>query len=212
MRRQPNAQIVIIGRDGLSYGLPPPAGSTWKSVFLEEVRNQLDMSRVHFMGGVPYDIFIAALQVSLAHVYLTYPFVLSWSALEAMSTGCLVIASDTSPVREVISSGENGLLVPFFAVDEVAERVIEALQKPERFNAIRKAARRFVIEHYDAKQICVPRMRQLLDLKASSTSARRNVGRDVWRRNGQKPPRQSLQNAFTSINMEMSDEGEFGQS
>jgi glycosyltransferase involved in cell wall biosynthesis len=81
MRRQPNARIVIIGRDGLSYGLPPPAGSTWKSVFLEEVRDQRDMSRVHFMGGVPYDIFIAALQVSLAHVCLTYPFVLSWSAL-----------------------------------------------------------------------------------------------------------------------------------
>jgi glycosyltransferase involved in cell wall biosynthesis len=135
----------------------------------------LDMSRVHFMGGVPYDTFIAALQVSSAHVYLTYPFVLSWSALEAMSAGCLVIGSDTPPVREVINSGDTGVLVPFFAVDELAERVVEALQEPDRFNAIREAARRFVIEHYDAARICIPRMRQLLDLNAPATPTRRTV-------------------------------------
>jgi glycosyltransferase involved in cell wall biosynthesis len=172
LRRRPDAQIVIIGRDGLSYGLPPPADSTWKSIFLEEVRDQLDMSRVHFMGGVPYDTFVSTLQVSSAHVYLTYPFVLSWSVLEAMSAGCLVIGSDTPPVREVISSGENGLLVPFFAADELAERVIEALQEPERFNAIRGAARSFVVDHYDAEHVCVPRMRQLFDLEAASAGPR----------------------------------------
>jgi glycosyltransferase involved in cell wall biosynthesis len=174
LRRRPNAQIVIIGRDGLSYGLPPPAGKTWKSIFLDEVRDQLDLSRVHFMGGVPYQTFISALQVSSAHVYLTYPFVLSWSVLEAMSAGCLVIGSDTSPVREVISSGENGLLVPFFAVDEIAARVIEALQEPAKFLSMRQAARRFVIDHYDAEQVCIPRMRQLLDLKAPLVSSPRN--------------------------------------
>ena len=172
LRRRPDAQIVIIGRDGLSYGLPPPAGSTWKSIFLEEVHDRLDLSRVHFMGGVPYDTFISTLQVSSAHVYLTYPFVLSWSVLEAMSAGCLVIGSDTPPVREVISSGENGLLIPFFAADELAERVIEALQEPERFNAIRDAARSFVVDHYDAEQVCVPRMRQLFDLDAASAAPR----------------------------------------
>jgi glycosyltransferase involved in cell wall biosynthesis len=159
----------------LSYGLPPPAGSTWKSIFLEEVRDQLDISRIHFMGGVPYDTFISTLQVSSAHVYLTYPFVLSWSVLEAMSAGCLVIGSDTPPVREVISSGENGLLVPFFAVDELAGRVIKALQEPERFNAIRDAARSFVVDQYDAEQICVPRMRQLFNLDAASAAPR-----SVW--------------------------------
>ncbi len=179
LRRRPNAQIVIIGRDGLSYGLPPPAGSNWKSIFLQEVRDRLDMSRVHFMGGVPYHTFIAALQVSSAHVYLTYPFVLSWSALEAMSAGCLVIGSDTPPVREVISSGDNGLLVPFFAVDEVAARVVEALQEPDRFYAVREAARQFVVEHFDAKRVCLPQMRQLLDLKASPPSAA--ARRKVWR-------------------------------
>ena len=212
LRRRPNAQIVIIGRDGLSYGLPPPAGSNWKSIFLEEVRDRLDMSRVHFMGGVPYHTFITALQVSSAHVYLTYPFVLSWSALEAMSAGCLVIGSDTSPVREVISSGDTGLLVPFFAVDELAARVVEALQSPERFNAIREAARRFVIEHYDAKRICVPRMRQLLEQAAPSTPARRNVWTGRPASEWSKATRRSLQNAFASIDMEMSGESESGRS
>jgi len=212
LRRRPNAQIVIIGRDGLSYGLPPPAGSNWKSIFLEEVRDRLDMSRVHFMGGVPYHTFITALQVSSAHVYLTYPFVLSWSALEAMSAGCLVIGSDTSPVREVISSGDTGLLVPFFAVDELAARVVEALQSPERFNAIREAARRFVIEHYDAKRICVPRMRQLLEQAVPSTPARRNVWTGRPASEWSKATRRSLQNAFASIDMEMSGESESGRS
>ena len=173
LRRRPNAQIVIIGRDGLSYGLPPPAGETWKSIFLEEVRDRLDLSRVHFLGGVSYQTFIAALQVSSAHVYLTYPFVLSWSMLEAMSAGCLVIGSDSPPVREVISPGENGLLVPFFAVEELAERVIEALQEPAKFSAIREAARRFIIDQYDAEQVCIPRMRHLLDLKVPASSSSR---------------------------------------
>jgi glycosyltransferase involved in cell wall biosynthesis len=212
LRRRPNAQIVIIGRDGLSYGLPPPVGSNWKSIFLEEMRDQLDLSRVHFMGGVPYHTFVAALQVSSAHVYLTYPFVLSWSALEAMSAGCLVIGSDTPPVREVISSGDNGLLVPFFAIDELAGRVVEALQEPEQFNAIREAARRFVIEHYDAERICVPRMRQLLDLKGSPTSARRNVwaGRPASER--PKGIRRTPRKSRASIEMEVSDEGGSGRS
>ncbi len=208
LRRRPNAQIVIIGRDGLSYGLPPPAGSNWKSIFLEEVRDRLDMSRVHFMGGVPYNTFIKALQVSSAHVYLTYPFVLSWSALEAMSAGCLVIGSDTAPVREVINSGDNGVLVPFFAVDELAEKVVEALQRPDRFNAIREAARCFVIEHYDAARICIPRMRQLLDLNAPARPARRTVwaGRPAseWPRTVTR----SSQKSLAPIEMGLSDESD----
>lgn len=173
LRSRPNAQIVIIGRDGISYGLPPPAGETWKSIFLNEVRHRLDLSRVHFLGGVSYQAFTAALQVSSAHVYFTYPFVLSWSMLEAMSAGCLVIGSDTAPVREVISSGENGLLVPFFAADELAGRIIEALEQPSKFSAVRESARRYVVDHYDAEQVCVPRMRSLLDLRGNAASSPR---------------------------------------
>jgi glycosyltransferase involved in cell wall biosynthesis len=212
LARRPHAQVVIIGRDGLSYGLPPPAGSNWKSIFLAEVRDRLDMARVHFMGGVSYDTFLAALQVSSAHVYLTYPFVLSWSALEAMSAGCVVIGSDTAPVREVISSGDNGLLVPFFAIDELAEKAVEVLQEPDRFNAIREAARRSVIEHYDAASICIPRMRQLLDMNAPAAPARRTVwtGRpsSEWPGAARHSPRKSI----TPVETELSDKGDPGLS
>jgi glycosyltransferase involved in cell wall biosynthesis len=164
------------------------------------------------MGGVSYDTFLAALQVSSAHVYLTYPFVLSWSALEAMSAGCVVIGSDTAPVREVISSGDNGLLVPFFAIDELAEKVVEVLQEPDRFNAIREAARRSVIEHYDAASICIPRMRQLLDMNAPAAPARRTVwtGRpsSEWPGAARHSPRKSI----TPVETELSDKGDPGLS
>nr|WP_041358802.1 glycosyltransferase [Nitrobacter hamburgensis] len=212
LRCRPNAQIVIIGRDGLSYGLPPPAGSNWKSIFLEEVRDRLDMSRVHFMGGVPYNTFIAALQVSSAHVYLTYPFVLSWSVLEAMSAGCLVIGSDTPPVREIISAGDTGVLFPFFAVDELAERVVEALQEPDRFNAIRESARRFVIEHYDAARICIPRMRQLLDLNAPATHSRQTVWAGRPASEWPRAVRRSSRKPVVPTEMKMSDKGDSGPS
>jgi glycosyltransferase involved in cell wall biosynthesis len=162
LARRPRAHIVIIGSEGMSYGLNPPDGTTWKSVFLNEVRDKIDLARVHFIGHVPHQTFLKALQVSSAHVYLTYPFVLSWSMLEAMSAGCLVIGSDTAPVREVIEPDCNGILVPFFAVDELAERVVEALQNPVKFALVRGAARQYVIEHFDAERICVPQMRRLL--------------------------------------------------
>ncbi|MBR0750733.1 glycosyltransferase family 4 protein [Bradyrhizobium jicamae] len=162
LARRPNAQVVIIGNDGLSYGLAPPPNTSWKSVFLKEVASRLDLRRVHFLGRVPHRTFLDALQVSSAHVYLTYPFVLSWSMLEAMSAGCLVIGSETTPVQEVIRPDHNGLLVPFFAIDELVERVVEVLQGPARFQGIREAARQHVVEHYDAARVCVPRMRSLL--------------------------------------------------
>jgi glycosyltransferase involved in cell wall biosynthesis len=214
LRRRPNAQIVIIGRDGLSYGQSPPAGKTWKSVFLEEVSDRLDLSRVHFMGGVPYQTFLAALQVSSAHVYFTYPFVLSWSMLEAMSAGCLVIGSDTSPVREVIRPGENGMLVPFFGVEELAGRVIEALQQPTMFSAMREAARRFVIDHYDAAQVCLPRMLRLLDLKTRATSPPPRAlwpGRPAAERL-KKDTRRASRESPAPVGMGMSGEGEAGLS
>src|SRR5262249_34203558 len=101
------------------------------------------------------------LQISTAHVYLTYPFVLSWSLLEALSTGCAVIASDTAPVREAID-GENGVLVPFFDVATLAERVIEVLAHPRQANSMRERARQSVIETYDAERICIPKVMALL--------------------------------------------------
>jgi glycosyltransferase involved in cell wall biosynthesis len=157
MAERPRAQVVVIGGNGVSYGALPPAGTTWKSVFLDEVADQIDRERIHFVGRLSYAEYIKALQVSSAHVYLTYPFVLSWSLLEAMSAGCLVIASDTAPVREVVNN-ENGILVPFFDTEQLADRVIEALAYPRRFRSIRTQARRTILDRYDLARICLPKM------------------------------------------------------
>lgn len=160
---RPQAQVVIIGGDEVSYGPPPKGGTGWKNVFLSETRDRLDLSRVHFMGKVPYPTFTAALQVSRAHAYLTYPFVLSWSMLEAMSAGALVIGSDTAPVRELIRHGENGVLVDFFDIDGWSRTLTEALADPARFAPLRAAARRTIVDGYDLQGICLPKLVRLVE-------------------------------------------------
>lgn len=117
LKKRPNAQIVMLGGDETSYGARPPKGQTWKQIFIDEVRGRIsdqDWARVHFLGRVPYERFLAMMQVSHVHVYLTYPFVLSWSLLEAMSAGAAIVASDTDPVKEAMVDGETGLFVDFF--------------------------------------------------------------------------------------------------
>jgi glycosyltransferase involved in cell wall biosynthesis len=161
LEERPHAQVVIVGADGTSYGMPPPPGTTWKSKYFQEVAGRIDTSRVHFVGRLPYNAYLTVLQISSAHVYLTYPFVLSWSLLEALSTGCAVIASDTAPVREAID-GENGSLVPFFDVTTLAERVIEVLARPHQTRSMREKARQSVIDTYDAERICVPKVMALI--------------------------------------------------
>ncbi|MDA8124874.1 MAG: glycosyltransferase [Deltaproteobacteria bacterium] len=112
----------------------------------------IDPARTHFLGRVPYDTYRTVLQVSAAHVYLTYPFVLSWSMLEAMASGCLVIGSRTAPVEEVLRDGENGLLVDFFDKEAIADRVIEAVENPERYAAMRELAREEVATQFSRKE------------------------------------------------------------
>ena len=154
-RRQPDAEIVIVGGDEVSYGAHPEDKSfkTWREALDAEVA--YDRERVHFTGRLPYDHFLDALRISSAHVYLTYPFVLSWSCLEAMSAGALVIASRTPPVEEVIEDGVNGLLTDFFDTRAIADRVDQALREPGRFEELRKAARQTVIDRYTLDR-CLP--------------------------------------------------------
>ena len=158
-RGRPKARIVVVGGDGVSYGAAPPRGATWKQVFLDEHRRDLDLSRVHFLGRVDYATYLRVLQVSAVHVYLTYPFVLSWSLLEAMAAGCLVVGSATGPVTEVID-GSNGLLVDFFDPAGLADRVRAALADPARHCGLRARARSTVVERYDRAD-CVDRLLRL---------------------------------------------------
>ena len=162
LRRCPDAQVVLVGGEGVSYGAPAPKGQTWKQIFQEEVAEHLDLRRIHFVGQLPYLDYLRLLQVSAAHVYLTYPFVLSWSCLEAMSLGCHVIGSRTAPVQEYIEDGVNGHLVDFFDTSALAEAILRALDQRGRDGALREAARQTAVTRCDLQTICLPKWRALL--------------------------------------------------
>ena len=162
LRRCPDAQVVLVGGNGVSYGAPAPKGQTWKQIYWGEVAEHLDTGRVHFVGQLPYMDYLRLLQVSAAHVYLTYPFVLSWSCLEAMSLGCHVIGSRTAPVQEYIEDGVNGHLVDFFDTESLAEAMIRALAQRGQDGALRQAARQTAVSRCDLNTICLPQWRAVL--------------------------------------------------
>ncbi|MCE2679674.1 MAG: glycosyltransferase [Burkholderiales bacterium] len=157
MRLRPNARILIVGGDSVSYGKKPDGGKTWKQIFLDEVREKLDLSRIHFLGMLDRRNFTQLLQISTVHVYLTYPFVLSWSLMEAMSAGCAIVASQTKPVEEVIFDDETGVLTDFFNPQALAEKVAALAADPERRKRLGEAARAHVVKHYDLKTVCLPK-------------------------------------------------------
>jgi len=154
--RRPTARVVIVGGDGTSYGGAPPAGETWRSIFWKEVAGRVDPSRVHFVGALPYSHYLALLQVSAVHVYLTYPFVLGWSCIEAMSAGCAIVGSDTPPVREVLKHGDTGLLVDFFDHEMLAKSVALLLEDRSLASRLGAAARQHAVRHYDLRTVCLP--------------------------------------------------------
>jgi glycosyltransferase involved in cell wall biosynthesis len=162
LRRRPRAHALIVGGDGLSYSDPPSCGGTYREMLLAEVGARVDLDRVHFLGQVPYEVYLNVLQVSSVHIYLTYPFVLSWSFVEAMSAGCVVVGSATAPVLEVLRNRENGLAVNFFSVEEICDRVDEVLDHPDRMQAVRDAARSTAIRDFDINAVTLPRWDQLL--------------------------------------------------
>ena len=158
-----NAQVIIVGGNVGGYGIQPPPGTTWKQKFLDEVKDRIDLSRVHFVGVLPYEQFIELMRITRVHAYLTYPFVLSWSMLEAMSAGALVVASRTPPVEEVMKDGINGLLIDFFDVDTWSDVLIRALAEIDRYRDIRVGARRTIVDSYDLRTNCLPKQIEFVE-------------------------------------------------
>ena len=160
LAERPRAHVVVLGGDEVSYGKLAPGGANWREHMLGEVA--VDPARVHFLGRVPYARHVALLQVSSLHIYLTVPFVLSWSCLEAMSTGCVVLGSATAPVTEVITDGVNGLLCDFHAPGDIAGKAATLLAERDGLDDLRRAARATVLDRY-ALSRCLPRQAALVE-------------------------------------------------
>ena len=156
LARQPDAHCVIVGEDSVSYGSLPRNFKSWREALLKEVGDRLPVGRVHFVGRVGYEDYLRLLQVSTCHVYMTYPFVLSWSCVEALAAGCRVVASNTSPVRDVIEDGKNGLLFDFFDQDALVERVGLVLRNPAEYDAMAAEASTRARREYDLETVCKP--------------------------------------------------------
>lgn len=159
--KRPNCHAVIVGTDEIFYSRKPADAATFKESLLNELKDRLDLSRVHFTGWLQPNEYREVLRASQAHVYLTYPYVLSWSLIEAMSTGCLVIGSRTAPVMEVLRDGENGLLVDFPGHAQLAEQLERVLAEPKAFAAMRECARKTAKEMYDQKLLVPEQVRWL---------------------------------------------------
>jgi glycosyltransferase involved in cell wall biosynthesis len=170
-KRRPNLHVVLLGNDRVAYGAERKDGKTFKEWALEEF--DFDMSRLHFMGLQPLKVFRTLMQISSAHIYLTAPFVLSWSMLEAMSAGALIIGSDTEPVQELIQNGTNGLLVPFFDVAKIVATAEQVLNNPDDYREIRKNARNTILNQYAMRDL-LPKYQQLIENVANGTQVPAN--------------------------------------
>lgn len=156
IKKHPDAYILIIGGDGVSYGATPKKG-TYKDIFFNEIVNDIPKdNKIKFLGYVPYNILLNIFCIADVHVYFTYPFVLSWSMLESMSLEGLIVGSKTPPVEEVIKHKENGLLVDFFDSKNLSKTIINILDNPESYKNLRKNARDTIVENYDLKTKCLP--------------------------------------------------------
>lgn len=157
LSERPQAQVVVVGAEGVSYGSAPRDGRSWKRVMLDELGDRLDLDRVHLVGRLPYPDYLSLIRLARVHCYLTYPFVLSWSLTEAMAAGGYVVASDTEPVRELIRDGENGRLVPFFDVAALSEALIRGMEGDPQAAQLRAAARQTILSGYDLHRHSLPR-------------------------------------------------------
>ncbi|WP_299204057.1 glycosyltransferase family 4 protein [uncultured Tateyamaria sp.] len=155
-RARPNARILVIGGNDASYGSKNKHPGGLRGQMEAEVGHLIDWDRLHFLGQVPYESYQSIIQISACHIYLSMPFVLSWSLLECMSMEATIVASDVAPVREAVEHGKTGLLVDFFDPDAIAAQVADVLEKPRDYAHLGSAARQHVIDTYDFETICLP--------------------------------------------------------
>lgn len=156
LRRRPKAHVLIVGGDEVSYGSTLPGGVTYRQRLMHEVSDRLDLDRVHFLGQLPYEQYLSLLQISSAHVYLTYPFVLSWSFIEAMAAGCAIVGSATPPVLEVLEDGVNGLSADFFSGEDLADKLDRILDDRDLSESVREGARRMAVANFDLETRQIP--------------------------------------------------------
>ena len=160
LKERENVIVLIVGGEGVSYGAKPLDSNSWKSKFLAEIRpslNDQQFKRIRFLGNISYENFRTLLCISTIHVYLTYPFVLSWSLLEAMSSACTIVASRTAPVEEVIKDGSTGVLVDFFDYNALSEEVVSLLENQGERTMLGNNARSFIIDRYDLTSKSLPK-------------------------------------------------------
>lgn len=162
LKQRPNLHIIAVGADEVSYGKQPAKGTTYRSEWLGKVN--LPEDRIHWCPTVPYDQLINLFQVSAAHLYLTYPFVLSWSMLEAMASGVALVSSNTKPVMEVVDDGVNGLLADFWSPEDVAAKIGQLLDAPDRNAQMRANARATVEERYALSKLLPLHMQLVREL------------------------------------------------
>ncbi len=161
-KRNPNVHTIVVGQDRVAYGSRRKDGQTFKEYALKSL--DLDMSRIHFPGLVDFETLRGIFRISSVHVYLTAPFVLSWSMIEAMSTGCVILGSDTAPVQEVIRDGENGFLVDLLDSDKIAERILDIVKNKASLAEVRRKARETILLNYDAKNMLSCHRQMIVDL------------------------------------------------
>lgn len=160
---RPNMRAIVVGRDAKGYGGAPPGGGDWRTFMMREVGSQIDAKRLHFVGQVPHSVLHRVFRLSACHIYLTVPFILSWSLIEAMACGCLIVGSKTPPVQEVVRHGHNGLLVDFFDYEGLARIVAKVLANPGKYQRLRDSARRTAVDRYDLHGVCLPMQMEMID-------------------------------------------------
>ncbi len=156
LRDRPKARVLIIGGNDVSYGGKSETPGGLRAEMEREVGEELDWSRLHFLGQIPYPDFQTLIQLSRCHIYLTMPFVLSWSLMESMAMQATIVASDVAPVRELITHGETGLLVDFHDPGALAQQVIDVVADPAAHAHMGPAARAHILDHHDFRTRCLP--------------------------------------------------------